>query len=409
VDVEPAIVYLEPGQTQSFKAKAYDKAGNLLEYDNYVWEVLGDIGEIDTKGVFRASKEGVCQLVCSCGDVSGKAEINVVKYLKAKPSPVEFKDVSLGSTPKVSLSLICSSYKNLRVSLISNDQRVRVSKAELTLGAGETSKVDVFLDTDKLMVGEYAKTSITASYDGGSLEIPVEITVSQERHDCFSVQPARLDFGLVDRGSSKQMKFVINSSKSAHVILKPSNPWIDLSEKEFDMGVTSRELTVSIASSSLPKGENFTGSIEILDGKGMCKYTAIPVFIETQDGIVLELTIDSDRALLNRKQVKMDAPARIINGRTMVPIRFVSESFGCKVEWDAREGKVTIIRNDITIRLWKGKNYAKVNEEEKPLDSPPIIIKGRTYVPLRFISEPFGAKVNWDKNLKKITIIWDPF
>lgn len=408
ITVNPQVVYMEPGQKQQFQAKVFDINGNILDTDNIVWETDCDLGEIDTKGMFTAKKEGICKLSCMTGELTAQAEINIVKFLKAKPSPVEFRNVAVGSKQKQSVRLTCSNIKPLAVRLKSNDSRITISNDSLFMNTGTFSDIDVTLSAETLNPGDVFSTSITADYDIGSLEIPVDVSVSADRFDCFSVEPARLDFGFVDRGTSKQMKFVINTTRKTHLRLKPSNSWLQLSESEFDTGIGSKEVFVTIASSSLPKGENFTGAIEITDDKGYCKYMSVPVFIETQSGIVLELTIDSDLALLNKMPVKMDAPARIINGRTMVPIRFISESFGCKVEWDAKEGKVTIIRNDITIRLWKGKNFAKVNEDEKTLDSPPIIIKGRTYVPLRFISEPFGAKVNWDKVLKKITIIWDP-
>lgn len=408
ITVTPQVVYLEPGQVQKFEAKVFDANGNPLETENIVWETDCDLGEIDTKGAFTAIKEGQCNLKCMIGELTAKAEINIMKFLKAKPSPVEFRNVAVGSKQKQAVRLTCSTVKNLKVELRSNDPRITVSKQTIQMNAGDNDDIDVVLATENLDPGDVFTTSITATYESGTLEIPVNVTVSVERFDCFSAEPAKLDFGFVDRGTSKQMKFVINTTRKTKLKLVPSNAWMQLSENEFETGIGSKEIFVTIASSSLPKGENFTGAIVIADDKGYCTYTSVPVFIETQSGIVLELTIDSDLALLNKMPVKMDAPARIINGRTMVPIRFVSESFGCKVDWDAKEGKVTIIRNDITIRLWKGKNIAKVNDDEKTLDSPPIIIKGRTYVPLRFISEPFGAKVNWDKVLKKITIIWDP-
>jgi len=79
----------------------------------------------------------------------------------------------------------------------------------------------------------------------------------------------------------------------------------------------------------------------------------------------------------------------ISDGRVLVPLRIVSEVFGAEVEWNATTRTVIITYNEIYLHL--------------PIDVPlpdgmgtPIIINGRTMVPLRFISEAFGAEVEWD-------------
>ncbi len=91
-------------------------------------------------------------------------------------------------------------------------------------------------------------------------------------------------------------------------------------------------------------------------------------------------------------------------GRTMVPLRFISEAFGAKVEWDGATKTVTITWGSKTIKLTIGVYTAKVDGKDVKLDVAPIIKDGRTFVPIRFISEAFGADVKWDANEKKITI-----
>ena len=63
----------------------------------------------------------------------------------------------------------------------------------------------------------------------------------------------------------------------------------------------------------------------------------------------------------------------------------------------------------ILIELWIGNKTAKVNLKDVKLDVAPVIVSpGRTMVPLRFISETFGSSVNWDGATRKITIIYKP-
>jgi hypothetical protein len=82
---------------------------------------------------------------------------------------------------------------------------------------------------------------------------------------------------------------------------------------------------------------------------------------------------------------------------------------GGEVSWDENEKKVTITLKDTTIELWIGKNFAKVNGVYTPIDSNnskvvPMIIQGRTMLPVRFVAENLGCKVLWDSISKTITI-----
>lgn len=112
------------------------------------------------------------------------------------------------------------------------------------------------------------------------------------------------------------------------------------------------------------------------------------------------------------KPTFLEAPPEIKNGKTMVPLRFVGEAFGAKVDWNAKSSEITIPLGKKILSLWIGIDYIFVDNEgeyeEIPLDSPPYIKNGRTMVPIRAISEAFGAKVEWDAKEKKITILYTP-
>lgn len=85
------------------------------------------------------------------------------------------------------------------------------------------------------------------------------------------------------------------------------------------------------------------------------------------------------------------------NGRTLVPVRFVAENMGAKVGWEADTMTVPIERGDKRIRLTVGENKAIVNGAEVHFDTKAIMKGGRTFVPLRFVSEVLGAEVKWDE------------
>lgn len=81
--------------------------------------------------------------------------------------------------------------------------------------------------------------------------------------------------------------------------------------------------------------------------------------------------------------------------RVRVPIRFVAQAMGAQVSWDEHTKTVTIVREGLEIKLVIDQPTAFVNGKSLQNDAPPKLVQDRTMVPLRFISEAFGAKVEW--------------
>ena len=105
------------------------------------------------------------------------------------------------------------------------------------------------------------------------------------------------------------------------------------------------------------------------------------------------------------EEVQFDVSPTIIEGRTMVPLRAIFEALEARVDWNPDTKTVTGIRDNITIKLVAGSKLAEVNGKQVLLDVPATIISGRTLVPARFISEGFGAKVSWDAKNREVTIL----
>lgn len=110
------------------------------------------------------------------------------------------------------------------------------------------------------------------------------------------------------------------------------------------------------------------------------------------------------KVLLNNSQLNFDVPPDLKGGVTLVPARGVFEALGAKVTWDDETKCVFVSAAGKAITLQNGKKYATVNGQNVSLLRSPEIIKKRTMVPLRFISEALGAKVEWDAANRVITI-----
>ena len=93
----------------------------------------------------------------------------------------------------------------------------------------------------------------------------------------------------------------------------------------------------------------------------------------------------------------------ILDGRTLVPVRTIFEELGFEVTWDATEQKVLGVKTDEKIEMYINNKTVKVNDQEITLDVPAQIINNRTMVPLRFIAESCDKNVNWQE---ENNIVW---
>ena len=116
------------------------------------------------------------------------------------------------------------------------------------------------------------------------------------------------------------------------------------------------------------------------------------------------LTIGSTAATVSGKTVYNDVAPLVVADRTMLPARFVAENLGAVVSWDGKTESVTIEGHNRYIELFVGSNFAKIDGETITLDSTPFVQNGRTYVPVRFISEALGANVEWVEALQQVII-----
>lgn len=118
------------------------------------------------------------------------------------------------------------------------------------------------------------------------------------------------------------------------------------------------------------------------------------------------LKIDNNTMTVGENEVQLDTAPVIINGRTLIPVRGMSEAMGADVDWDNTDKTVTITKENVAIKLTIDSTTAYLNNEEKTLDTAPVILNGRTMLPARFIAESFGYDVTWDNDNKTILVTY---
>lgn len=110
------------------------------------------------------------------------------------------------------------------------------------------------------------------------------------------------------------------------------------------------------------------------------------------------------KVLLEGKELSFDVPPQIIEGRTMLPLRAIFEALGLKVGWDDATRVITGTAEGIEIILKLDSKEAKVKGMNRTLDVPAKSINGRTLVPVRFIAESLDMDVNWNQESKTVII-----
>ncbi len=120
--------------------------------------------------------------------------------------------------------------------------------------------------------------------------------------------------------------------------------------------------------------------------------------------ILPEPVLAAPNVVLNGNKLSFDVSPIIENGRTLVPLRTIFEALGATVSWDEDSQTVTAVKGLNTIILQIGSATATKNGQVVNLDIPGKIVNGRTLVPLRFVSEAMGCKVDWVDETQTVVI-----
>jgi len=164
------------------------------------------------------------------------------------------------------------------------------------------------------------------------------------------------------------------------------------------MAQSSQEFAATI---SLQKGMNevTVRAVDAAGNEGVLFWS-----VTRADTLIIRLTADTTTAMVGDEQRFLDSPPIIVNGVTFVPLRFIGEALGAQVTWNPDLQVVSLVKGSSQIQLMVGSKLAIIDGRITQLLEAPRIQNGRTMVPLRFISEAFGADVTWDQTTKAVTV-----
>jgi len=130
----------------------------------------------------------------------------------------------------------------------------------------------------------------------------------------------------------------------------------------------------------------------------------LTVFITVSSVGLVAFANDDIKVVIDGNNQSYDQMPQIMNDRTLVPLRGIFEALGAKVSWVDETKTIIGSKGDKTIVLQVGNTTASMNNEMITLDAAPAIVNSRTMVPVRFISETLGARVDWVADTRTVVI-----
>jgi len=252
--------------------------------------------------------------------------------------------------------------------------------------------------TESLSPGIY-KSTIVATSNGGNQTIPIVLTVVPKPH--LVVTPMHIRKQVAIGSSESDTLFLSNTGgPGLSGTITSSDPWLLPSVNRYhdetqqvQVYLNAHDLQAGIYHGTL----TFTGNDQVI---------VVPVTLECI--VWITFRIGSTTVEVNKVKETIEAAPYLFQKRSYVPVRKLVESLpvvnylkNAQILWNPEEQKVTLLLGeDLTVELWVDQPMAHVNGKETPIDPDnlnitPQIRSGRTFLPLRFISETLGYTVEW--------------
>ncbi|WP_370881036.1 stalk domain-containing protein [Paenibacillus brasilensis] len=224
-----------------------------------------------------------------------------------------------------------------------------------------------------------------------SPEIPLSIPSGEQFPGTFTINPSGTSF--VVRLKMKN----IQPTYTSYVMVKNSDAQL-VKRIQFNPETT---FNYSLSSLDLSTG-GYYFYIKMMDQSGNSA-ASVPQFVPINNNKAGQVVVFIDGRLQQYVQ-----PATSISGSMLVPFRAVFEALGAKVKWDGATKTVTATKGNTTIKLTVGSRDAYINGKLVRLNAAPRLINGKVMVPIRFVSEALGAKVKRNIAAHSVVIFLAP-
>lgn len=339
---------------------------------------------------------------------------NKQAFIAGTKMPISNPMVSVGKTDFVPMSLISMAFG---ATFTLDD-----THGSITLG---DSKITVWPDTNIALVGNSPITLTGNVYGVGSdFMIPVELVTQlgitskfDDESEIYEFSYDANPFKITTSQNSEPFtisyknpnidnaSFDVEANRTAQAVISTDSDWLIAWPQTLEIGSSKKTINLKFATNRLLQPGQKTATVKISTAFGS-KEVPITVITPSSERIV-KIQIGSKTGTIDDKETTLSQPPFIDGGTTMVPYRFLGEAFGATIEWIAESKTVRATLDRTTVELVIGQKTAKVNGVPTTLTKAPIIVKGSTFVPFRFIGEAFKAKVDWYQETKMIAVTMD--
>ncbi|HOI25247.1 MAG TPA: stalk domain-containing protein [Caldisericia bacterium] len=371
----------------------------------------------NTKELEYGSYDSDIQISSDGGDakISVKLDVSASK-LTTEHNKIEFGAITEDKLNEANFDLKISNVGSevAEVELDKIPDFLNTKEKKFNLGVEESKTINFTIKEDKVSAKQDYSDVLEIIYTDGKLSIPVSISV-QEMPPLLQISSNQelgeeLSFELKSGESASfelQMENIGRGRLEGKISFLKKQDWISSSNNQFALlRGQKRTITFTLNAGELKSG-TYQETIAIQTNGGTKEYK-ISMIIQ-KSPIIIVLQIGSKNASISGKAVTVDPPPYIKSGTTLVPLRFISEAFGASIDWQPKQGKGTIIikLKEHLIQIEIANTQALVNGKTMTLVVAPEIVNGRTFVPLRFISEAFGAKVEWIAETQTIRMSYE--
>lgn len=220
------------------------------------------------------------------------------------------------------------------------------------------------------------------------------VVFAADTHSVTVNENARIDVQITDQSGRTVAPGKPIDTISYIVKSKPEGAKVNAHTADDSELESSGKLTMAF-SCDTPGTVELQTFIRVKDGNKYYTGTHTIDVVEekSENSKIVIMSIGSNQIIDNDAVVKTDTAPVIHNDRTYVPLRVLSDIFGAQCNYEQEKRQVTVTQGDNTITMVIGENSYTLNGTSTTLDAPAYIIDGRTMVPVRFFAEAFGIVV----------------
>jgi len=346
--------------------------------------------------------------------IDAKATAEIVS-----PTKTDSGTVKCGASLPVKFNYTSNTESDLEVSVINTSGKVlatasaTIDKTTTKKSRSVTVKIPSSAEPGKYnisIVTKYSRKVLDTETQAVNIEDPVVLKLLSPTTD----NPVRLN-----NAGQVEIKFSYTADSSGNVelrLLKPDGKAL-VSDSDYLSRETSwRSKTVTLKlPSATPMGMYDLEVVNLETGNRLALETKAVQMVTYPLNIAVKFVIGQNGRWVNGTYQLTDLDARIMQNRTLLPIRHVGDPLGWEFKWDGTKKMATVIKAERQVRVWannssgsvstdSGKNWKTVKIDSNNASVQPLLVSGRVLLPLRFVSEALDTRVDWEPATRTVTV-----